>query len=245
MELQGKNVLVTGSTRGIGKAIAEAFAKEGANVVINGRGEIAEEQLAVIRQHGVECIGVSGDISNFEAAGAMIDEIEAKLGTIDILVNNAGITNDKLMLRMGMDDFNRCLEINLTGTFNMTQKVLKRMMKKRSGRIINLASVSGLIGNIGQANYAASKAGVVGLTKSVAREVAARGITCNAIAPGFIETEMTEVLSDKVKEHMNTQIPMQSFGQVNDVANAAIFLAKSPYITGQVLNVDGGLVMHG
>lgn len=245
MELQGKNVLVTGSTRGIGKAIAEAFAKEGANVVINGRGEIAEEQLAEIRQHGVECIGVSGDISNFEAAGAMIDEIEAKLGTIDILVNNAGITNDKLMLRMGMDDFNRCLEINLTGTFNMTQKVLKRMMKKRSGRIINLASVSGLIGNVGQANYAASKAGVVGLTKSVAREVAARGITCNAIAPGFIETEMTEVLSDKVKDHMNTQIPMQSFGQVNDVANAAIFLAKSPYITGQVLNVDGGLVMHG
>lgn len=245
MELQGKNVLVTGSTRGIGKAIAEAFAKEGANVVINGRGEITEEQLAEIRQHGVECIGVSGDISNFEAAGAMIDEIEAKLGTIDILVNNAGITNDKLMLRMGMDDFNRCLEINLTGTFNMTQKVLKRMMKKRSGRIINLASVSGLIGNVGQANYAASKAGVVGLTKSVAREVAARGITCNAIAPGFIETEMTEVLSDKVKDHMNTQIPMQSFGQVNDVANAAIFLAKSPYITGQVLNVDGGLVMHG
>ena len=141
--------------------------------------------------------------------------------------------------------YNACLDINLVGTFNMTQQAVKRMMKQRSGRIINMASVSGLMGNVGQANYAASKAGVVGFTKSVAREVAPRGITCNAIAPGFIQTEMTDVLSEKVKTQMNAQIPLQTFGQVEDVAATAIFLAKSPYITGQVVNVDGGLVMHG
>ena len=146
---------------------------------------------------------------------------------------------------MSAEDFKACLDINLTGTFNMTQHVLKKMMKKREGAIINLSSVSGLIGNVGQANYAASKAGVVGFTKSVAREAAARGVTCNAIAPGFIATDMTEVLSDKVKEQVVKQIPMQRFGSVEDVANAAIFLAESPYITGQVINVDGGLVMHG
>ena len=148
-------------------------------------------------------------------------------------------------MRMSAEDFKACLDINLTGTFNMTQHVLKKMMKKREGAIINLSSVSGLIGNVGQANYAASKAGVVGFTKSVAREAAARGVTCNAIAPGFIATDMTEVLSDKVKEQVVKQIPMQRFGSVEDVANAAIFLAESPYITGQVINVDGGLVMHG
>ena len=146
---------------------------------------------------------------------------------------------------MTKEDFNACLDINLVGTFNMTQQAVKRMMKQRSGRIINMASVSGLMGNVGQANYATSKAGVVGFTKSVAREVAPRGITCNAIAPGLIQTEMTDVLSEKVKTQMNAQIPLQTFGQVEDVAATAIFLAKSPYITGQVVNVDGGLVMHG
>ncbi|MEI5993316.1 3-oxoacyl-[acyl-carrier-protein] reductase [Candidatus Enterococcus mansonii] len=245
MDLKGKNVFVTGSTRGIGKAVALAFAKEGANVALNGRGEISSEQIKEIEYFGVKCIGVSGDIASFDSAGEMIQAVVDGLGSIDILVNNAGITNDKLLLRMSEDDFTRCLQINLTGTFNMTQHAVKRMMKQRSGNIINMSSVVGLTGNIGQANYAASKAGVIGLTKSVAREVAARGITCNAIAPGFIETEMTDVLSDKIKEQMNQQIPLQRFGQVEDVANAAIFLAKSPYITGQVINVDGGLVMQG
>ncbi|MGK0551379.1 3-oxoacyl-[acyl-carrier-protein] reductase [Enterococcus faecalis] len=245
MELNGKNVFVTGSTRGIGQAIALAFAKAGANIILNGRSEIRPEQIQAIEALGVQCIGISGDISNFEAAGKMIDDAVAALGSIDILVNNAGITKDTLLLRMSKEDFEACLSINLTGTFNMTQHAVKRMMKQRSGRIINLASVSGLIGNVGQANYAASKAGVVGFTKSVAREVAPRGITCNAIAPGFIETEMTDVLSDKIKEQMNKQIPLQTFGHVDDVANTAVFLAKSSYITGQVVNVDGGLVMHG
>ena len=245
MELTGKNLFITGSTRGIGAAVAIAFAKKGANIILNGRGEIPEEKISEIKALGVECIGVSGDISDYEKAGMMINEAEAQLGSVDILINNAGITNDKLVMRMSAEDFKKCLDINLTGTFNMTQHVLKKMMKKRVGAIINLSSVSGLIGNVGQANYAASKAGVVGFTKSVAREAATRGITCNAIAPGFIATDMTEVLSEKVKEQVEKQIPMQRFGQVEDVANTAIFLAQSPYITGQVINVDGGLVMHG
>ena len=193
----------------------------------------------------MNCIGVSGDISDYEKAGLMVEEAEKQLGSIDILINNAGITNDKLLMRMSAEDFKACLDINLTGTFNMTQHVLKKMIKKREGAIINLSSVSGLIGNVGQANYAASKAGVVGFTKSVAREAAARGVKFNGIAPGFIATDMTEVISDKVTEQVGKQIPMQRFGSVEDVANAAIFLAESPYITGQVINVDGGLVMHG
>lgn len=245
MELTGKNVFITGSTRGIGAAVAIAFAKKGANIILNGRGEIPPKKISEIKALGVECIGVSGDISDYEKAGMMITEAETKLGSVDILINNAGITNDKLVMRMTAEDFKKCLDINLTGTFNMTQHILKKMMKKRVGAIINISSVSGLIGNVGQANYAASKAGVVGFTKSVAREVATRGITCNAIAPGFISTDMTEVLSEKVKEQVEKQIPMQRFGQVEDVANTAIFLAQSPYITGQVINVDGGLVMHG
>ncbi|MBO0482422.1 3-oxoacyl-[acyl-carrier-protein] reductase [Candidatus Enterococcus courvalinii] len=245
MDVRGKNVFVTGSTRGIGEAIAIAFAKAGANIVLNGRSAISSEKLAEISALGVTCIGVSGDISDFTKAGDMIREAQEKLGSVDILVNNAGITNDKLLLRMDAEDFKKCLDINLTGTFNMTQHVLKQMMKKREGAIINLASVSGLIGNVGQANYAASKAGVVGLTKSVAREVATRGITCNAIAPGFIATDMTDVLSEKVKEQVTKQIPLQRFGNVEDIAKAAVFLAENAYITGQVINVDGGLVMHG
>ncbi|EOT29066.1 3-oxoacyl-[acyl-carrier-protein] reductase [Enterococcus saccharolyticus] len=245
MELKDKTVFVTGSTRGIGLAIAKAFAQEGANIVLNGRREISEELIASIEAFGVKCVGVSGDISDFKNAGEMIKEAEEKLGVVAVLVNNAGITNDKLLLRMTEEDFEQVLKINLTGTFNMTQQVMKKMLKQREGVIINLSSVSGLMGNAGQANYAASKAGVVGFTKSVAREVAPRGITCNAIAPGFIQTDMTDVLSDKVKEQVTQTIPLQRFGNVEDIAKAAIFLAKSPYITGQVLNVDGGLVMHG
>lgn len=245
MNLQGKVAFVTGSTRGIGLEIAKAFAKEGANIVLNGRSTISPEQIAEIEAFGVNCIGVSGDISDFEEAGRMIKETEENLGPVAILVNNAGITNDKLMLRMKPEEFDQVLKINLVGTFNMTQQVLKKMLKQREGSIINLSSVSGLIGNVGQANYAASKAGVIGFTKSVAREVAPRGITCNAIAPGFIQTDMTDVLSDKIKEQVTQNIPLQRFGQVEDVAQTAIFLAKNPYITGQVINVDGGLVMHG
>lgn len=245
MKLKGKNVFITGSTRGLGAAIARAFANEGANIVLNGRGEIDPNSIQEIQNLGVSCIGVSGDISDFDNAGEMIDEAVKGLGSVDILVNNAGITNDKLVLRMTADDFEKCLKINLTGTFNMTQHVLKKMMKQRQGAIINLSSVSGLIGNLGQANYAASKAGVIGFTKSVAREAATRGITCNAIAPGFIETDMTDVLSDKVKEEATKQIPLQRFGQPENVAETAVFLAKSSYITGQVINVDGGMVMQG
>lgn len=245
MDLKGKVTFITGSTRGIGLAIAKAFAQEGANIVLNGRSTISAELIAEIEAFGVKCIGVSGDISDFEEAGRMIQETQEKLGPITILINNAGITNDKLMLRMKPEEFDQVLKINLVGTFNMTQQVLKKMLKQREGAIINLSSVSGLIGNVGQANYAASKAGVVGFTKSVAREVAPRGITCNAIAPGFIQTDMTDVLSDKVKEQVTQNIPLQRFGQVEDVAQTAIFLAKNPYITGQVINVDGGLVMHG
>ena len=245
MDLKGKVTFITGSTRGIGLAIAKAFAQAGANIVLNGRSAISAELIAEIEAFGVKCIGVSGDISDCEEAGRIIQETQEKLGPITILINNAGITNDKLMLRMKPEEFDQVLKINLVGTFNMTQQVLKKMLKQREGAIINLSSVSGLIGNVGQANYAASKAGVVGFTKSVAREVAPRGITCNAIAPGFIQTDMTDVLSDKVKEQVTQNIPLQRFGQVEDLAQTAIFLAKNPYITGQVINVDGGLVMHG
>ena len=243
MDVKGKNVFITGSTRGIGKAMALAFANAGANIILNGRGEIPKEKIEEIEAFGVKCVGVSGDISDYEKAGQMIKEAEEKLGSIHILVNNAGITNDKLVMRMDAEDFKKCLDINLIGTFNMTQHVLKKMMKKRAGVIINLSSVVGLIGNVGQSNYAASKAGVIGFTKAVAREVAPRGITCNAIAPGFIKTDMTDELNDKVKEQMEGQIPLKCFGSVEDVANAALFLAQNSYITGQVLNVDGGMVM--
>ena len=243
MELTNKTVFITGSSRGIGWGIAKAFAQAGANIVLNGRKEIPAEKIAEIEAFNVKCISICGDISSFEDAGHMIKECEDTLGTIDILINNAGITKDQLLLRMKPEDFDAVMDINLKGTFNMTQQVLKKMMKKRAGAIINLSSVVGLIGNVGQCNYAASKAGVLGFTKAVAREVAPRGITCNAIAPGFIKTDMTNELNDKVKEQMEGQIPLKSFGTVEDVANAALFLAKSEYITGQVLNVDGGMVM--
>ncbi|HCE12095.1 MAG TPA: 3-oxoacyl-[acyl-carrier-protein] reductase [Enterococcus sp.] len=245
MKLHNKNVFVTGSSRGIGFTIAKAFAKEGANVVLNGRKEIPQELIAEITHFGVKCVAINGDIADFDQAAQMLADAEAAIGPIHILVNNAGITNDKLLLRMKPEDFDSVIKINLTGTFNMTQHAIKKMMKLREGRIINLTSVVGLTGNIGQANYAASKAGVIGFTKSAAREGAARGITVNAIAPGFIETEMTAVLSDKVKEQSIAAIPLQRFGSTDDVANTAVFLAKSPYITGQVLSVDGGMAMQG
>ncbi|HJF19551.1 MAG TPA: 3-oxoacyl-[acyl-carrier-protein] reductase [Enterococcus columbae] len=245
MEIKGQNVFITGSTRGIGLAMAKAFAKKGANIVLNGRKPVANDLIQEIESYGVKCVAISGDIADFNQAGEMLNQAKEQLGPISILINNAGITNDKLLLRMSASDFEEVIKINLTGAFNMTQQVLKSMLKARMGKIINISSVSGLMGNAGQANYAASKAGLVGFTKSVAREVAPRGITCNAIAPGFIQTDMTEVLSDKLKEEVTKSIPLQRFGQADEVANAAIFLAENDYLTGQVINVDGGLVMHG
>lgn len=244
MELKGQTAFITGSTRGIGLAIAKAFAKQGVHIILNGRRPVSEALIAEIKALGVNCIGISGDISNSEEVKQMVKQAN-EFAPVTILVNNAGITNDKLMLRMNEQDFEQVLKVNLTGSFNMTQQLLKGMLKQRKGTIINISSVSGLMGNVGQANYAASKAGLIGFTKTVAREIAPRKITCNAIAPGFIETDMTSELSDKIREEMTKNIPLQHFGQVEDIANAAVFLAKSPYITGQVINVDGGLVMNG
>lgn len=243
MELKNKNVFVTGSTRGIGLAVAHKFASLGANVVLNGRSEISEDLLAQFADYGVTVVGISGDISNGEDAQRMVAEAIEKLGSVDVLVNNAGITNDKLMLKMTEEDFERVLKINLTGAFNMTQAVLKPMTRARSGAIINISSVVGLMGNAGQANYAASKAGLIGLTKSIAREVAARNVRVNAVAPGFIESDMTEVLSDKVKDAMKGQIPMKRFGMPEEIATATQFLAEQEYMTGQVLTIDGGVSM--
>ena len=244
MELKGQTAFITGSTRGIGLAIAKAFAKQGVHIILNGRRPVSEALIDEIKALGVNCIGISGDISNSEEVKEMVKQAN-EFSTVTILVNNAGITNDKLMLRMNEHDFEQVLKVNLTGSFNMTQQLLKGMLKQRKGTIINISSVSGLMGNVGQANYAASKAGLIGFTKTVAREIAPRKITCNAIAPGFIETDMTSELSDKIRKEMTKNIPLQHFGQVEDIANTAVFLAKSPYITGQVINVDGGLVMNG
>ena len=244
MQITNKNVFITGSTRGIGLAIAHHFAANGANLVLNGRSDITSELIGEFDQYDVQVIGISGDVSDAEDAKRMIQEATEALGSVDVLINNAGITADKLMLKMTMDDFERVLKINLTGAFNMTQAVLKPMTKARQGAIINMTSVVGLMGNVGQANYAASKAGLIGLTKSVAREVASRNIRVNAIAPGFIESDMTAVLSDKVKDAMKAQIPMKRFGSVEEIATAALFVATQEYITGQTIAIDGGMVMQ-
>lgn len=242
--LKNKTVIVTGAAKGIGRAIALRFAKEGCNIVLNYRSNVSDELIEEIKSYGVECLPFKADVSVYSEAETLIKESKKHFGSVDVLVNNAGITRDMLIMRMSEDEFDSVINTNLKGTFNTIRHVSSVMLKQKSGAIINLSSVVGLMGNVGQANYAASKAGVIGLTKSTARELAARGITCNAIAPGFIETDMTAVLKDDVKEAMLNAIPLKKFGQAEDIAEAAVFLAKNRYITGQVLNVDGGMVMN-
>ena len=244
--LSGKVAIVTGSTKGIGQAIAEKYASEGASVVISGRNsERANAVVKHIVDGGGQALAVIGDVSKMTDAQTLIQESVQAFGQVDILVNNAGITRDNLMMRMKEADWDDVLNINLKGAFNTIKSVSRQMMKQRGGRIINITSVVGQTGNAGQANYAAAKAGLIGLTKSVAKELASRGITCNAIAPGFIETDMTDALGDSVKAALLTQIPLARLGNVLDVARAAVFLASdaAAYITGQTLNVDGGMVM--
>lgn len=239
--------LVTGATRGIGKQIALELAENGYNIALNYRtmSEEVENLKKEIESNGVKCLLVNGDVSSFEACENMINETISEYGQIDVLINNAGITKDGLLMRMKQEDFTKVIDINLVGTFNMTRNVIPYMIKKRSGRIINVASVVGITGNAGQTNYSASKAGIIGFTKSLAKEVASRNILVNAIAPGFITTDMTDVLSDSVKESIGTQIPLNRMGTAREVAKVVKFLASedSSYITGQVINIDGGMVM--
>ncbi|WP_062003948.1 3-oxoacyl-[acyl-carrier-protein] reductase [Streptococcus cristatus] len=244
MELKNKNVFITGSSRGIGLAIAHKFASAGANIVLNGRGQISDDVLAEFAGYPIKVVAISGNVSNSADAKRMIEEAIVALGSVDVLVNNAGITRDKIMIKMTEEDFEQVLKVNLTGAFNMTQAVLKPMTKARQGAIINLSSVVGLTGNVGQANYAASKAGLIGFSKSVAREVAGRNIRVNVIAPGFIESDMTDGLSEKIKEASLAQIPMKRFGNTEEVADVALFLAGQEYLTGQVIAIDGGLTMQ-
>ena len=247
MLLDGKTALVTGASRGIGRAIALCLAAEGARVAINYAGNVkaAEEVKASVEAAGGTAILCQADIADSAAVGAMIADVVKEFGAIDILVNNAGITRDTLLMRMKDEDFAKVLDTNLKGVFYCTKAVSKLMMKKRSGRIINMASVVGLVGNAGQTNYAAAKAGVIGFSKSAAKELASRGITVNVVAPGFIGTDMTAGLPESVKEKMLTDIPLGRMGEPEDVANAVLFLAsdQASYITGQVVNVDGGMVM--
>ncbi len=241
--LKDKTVIVTGAAKGIGRAIAVAFAKAGANVVVNYRNTPPDETLSLVEAEGVKCLAVQADVSNFNEAEALVEKAKETFGSVDILVNNAGITRDTLLMRMGEEDFDAVINTNLKGCFNMVKHTSKVMLKQKSGSIINMSSVVGISGNVGQANYAAAKAGVIGLTHSVAKELASRGITCNAIAPGFIETDMTAVLSDKVKEGILSAIPLKRMGNVQEVADLAVFLAEAKYITGQVIAIDGGMVM--
>jgi 3-oxoacyl-[acyl-carrier protein] reductase len=246
MNFEGKVALVTGGAAGIGEMISRQLAEHGATVIIYDMDEVKANDLCrELSAAGKKCEAYKVDVSSFETTQSLAKELKAKHGKIDILVNNAGITKDQLLLRMSEEEFDKVLDVNLKGAWNMIKSVVPFMTKARSGKIINMASVSGLIGNVAQANYSASKAGLIGLTKSVAREFAKRNITCNAVAPGFIETKMTEVLSDEVKEHYLNEIPLGRYGQVEDVANVVLFLAseEANYLTGQVLHVDGGMVM--
>lgn len=241
--LKDKTVIVTGAAKGIGRAVAVAFAKEGANVVVNYRSTPPDETVALVEAEGVKCLAIQADVSNFEQAEALVQKAKEEFGSVDVLVNNAGITRDTLLMRMSEEDFDAVINTNLKGCFNMVKHTSKIMLKQKSGSIINMSSVVGISGNVGQANYAAAKAGVIGLTHSAAKELASRGITCNAIAPGFIETDMTAVLSDKVKEGILNAIPLKRMGSVEEVADLAVFLANAKYITGQVIAIDGGMIM--
>ena len=245
--LKGKNAIITGASRGIGREIALTLAENGANIVINYRNYNNDIEALVkdIEAKGVKIVTVKCDVSNFEEVENLISEAKEKLGSIDILVNNAGITKDGLLMRMKQEDFESVLDVNLKGVFNTTKLITPIMMKQRTGKIINISSVVGLVGNAGQCNYAASKAGVIGFSKSIARELAPRGVNINVVAPGYIDTDMTNGLSDKVKESILQTIPMKKMGSTKDVANLVLFLSSglSDYITGQVINVDGGMVM--
>lgn len=247
MHLTGKTAIVTGGSRGIGRAIALCLAEEGAKVAViyAGNTAAAEETLQAITEKGGQVISIQCDVANEDAVNAMVKQVKEQFGSVDILVNNAGITRDGLLMRMKTADWQAVLDTNLTGTFFCTKAVTKIMMKQRSGAIVNLTSVVGLTGNAGQANYAAAKSGIIGFTKSVAKELASRGIRANAVAPGCIDTDMTAVLSDAVKEEMIKTIPLGRVAQPEEVAKAVLFFVSdcASYITGQVLNVDGGMVM--
>lgn len=245
--LKGKCALVTGASRGIGRAIALKLASLGANLVLNYRSSEAEalEVEKEIKDMGVEAISVKGDISKLKDVEDLVAAAKEKFGTIDIMVNNAGITKDTLILRMKEEDFDKVIDVNLKGVFNCLKTITPIMVRQKHGKIINLSSVVGISGNAGQVNYAASKAGVIGMTKSLAKEVGARGINVNAVAPGFIETDMTEVLGDKYKDEIKKNIPLKKLGKPEDVADVVAFLASesSDYVTGQVIHVDGGMLM--
>jgi 3-oxoacyl-[acyl-carrier protein] reductase len=243
---KGKTVIVTGGNTGIGREICLSFAMLGSNVVIN---YLYEEDLAFDLLTHVENLGgkgmvVKGDVSKLDQAQEIIDQAIQTFGSVDVLVNNSGITRDNLMMRMTENEFDSVINVNLKGTWNMCKSVTRHMLKNRKGKIINIASVVGIMGNAGQANYVASKAAIIGLTKSLSKEFGSRGVTCNAVAPGFIQTKMTEELTDEVKDNYLKQIPLNRFGSAQDVANAVVFLAseKADYITGQVLSVNGGMI---
>ena len=242
-----KCALITGATRGIGKQIAITLAKQGYNIALNYRkeNEELENTKKQIEKIGVQVLAVKGDVANFENCENFVKQVIERFGQIDVLVNNAGITKDMLLMRMKKEDFEQVIDTNLVGTFNVTKNVVPYMMKARSGRIINISSVVGISGNAGQTNYSASKAGIIGFTKSLAKEIASRNILVNAVAPGFIETNMTDVLKDDVKQEIAKNIPLKRMGTTQDVANVVKFLASddSSYITGQVINVDGGMLM--
>lgn len=247
MNLKDKVALITGGSRGIGRGIALELARNGVNIAISyvNNVEKAMEAVEKIKSYGVKAIAVKANVSVEEEVDQMIKKVEEELNTIDILVNNAGVTKDNLIIRMKSEDWDEVMDINLKGTFLCTKAVSRIMMKKRYGKIINITSVVGIMGNAGQSNYSASKAGVIGFTKSMAKELASRGIRVNGIAPGFIETDMTDVLKDEIKDTMLNAIPLNSFGNTKDIANLVVFLSseRSDYITGQIINVDGGLVM--
>ena len=245
--LKDKNIIVTGATRGIGKEIALTLAQNSANIAINYRNynEEVEELINSIKEFGVDAIAVKCDVSKSDEVDNFISEVKNHFSSIDVLVNNAGITKDGLLLRMKDEDFNSVLDVNLKGTFNTTKSISPIMIKQKHGKIINISSVVGIVGNAGQCNYAASKAGVIGFSKSVARELASRNINVNVVAPGYIDTDMTKSLPDKVKDEILKSIPMKKMGNPKEVANLVLFLSSSlsDYITGQVINVDGGMVM--